>query len=79
MRARPFKQLLTRIASLTRRQREQLLGLLLPAAKLDKVADLVEQASAARLACPACRSQQLYRHGRANGLQRYRCKECGRT
>ena len=79
MQARPFKQLLTNLSSLTRRQREQLLALLLPAAKLDKVADLVEQASAARLACPACHSQQLYRHGRANGLQRYRCKQCGRT
>jgi len=79
MQARPFKQLLKHLAGLTRRQREQVLSLLLPAVKRDQVADLVEQASAARLACPDCRSQQLYRHGRANGLQRYRCRECGRT
>lgn len=79
MQARPFKQLLTQLESLTRRQREQLLALLLPAAKLDKVTDVIEQASASRLACPACGSQHLDRHGRANGLQRYRCRECGRT
>ena len=68
MQTRPFKQLLTHLAALTRHQREQVLALLLPAARRDQVADLIEQAGAAGLACPACRSRQLYRHGRANGL-----------
>ena len=79
MQARPFKQFLMQAATLTRRQREQLLALLLPAARHDKAVDLIEQARAARFACPACQSRHLYRHGRANGLQRYRCRECGRT
>jgi transposase-like protein len=79
MRARPFAHFLTQLSSLTRRQRERLLALLRPAAQLDKAVDLIEQTTAGRLACPGCHSRQLYRHGRAHGLQRYRCKECGRT
>ena len=79
MHARPFEYLLTQLSFLTRRQRERLLDLLLPAAKLDKAVDLIEQAAAHRLACPGCHSRQLHRHGRAHGLQRYRCKQCGRT
>jgi transposase-like protein len=79
MHARKFEPFLKHLASLTRRQRERLLALLLPAAKLDKTAELIEQAAAQRLACPDCRSQRLYRHGHAHGLQRYRCRDCGRT
>jgi len=40
---------------------------------------LVEQAARAHLACPACRSTHFHRHGHAQGLQRYRCVDCGRT
>ena len=29
--------------------------------------------------CPHCRHDQLYRHGIVSGLQRYRCRGCGRT
>jgi len=79
MHARPFEQLLKQLPALTRRQRERLLEVLAPAAKLDKTVDLIEQAVSGRLACPRCQSRHLYRHGRAHGLQRYRCKDCGRT
>ena len=79
MHARPFEQFLKQLSALTRRQRERLLDLLVPAAKLDKAVDLIEQAAASRLACPHCQSRHFHRHGRAHGLQRYRCKDCGRT
>ncbi|MFC5549083.1 IS1595 family transposase [Massilia aerilata] len=79
MHARTFDHFLKQIPVLTRRQRERLLALLLPAAKLDKTVELIEQMAAPRLACPACGSRQLYRHGQAHGLQRYRCRGCGRT
>jgi transposase-like protein len=79
MHARPFEQFLKQVSALTRRQRERLLDVLVPAAKLDKAVDLIEQAAAGRLACPHCQSRHFHRHGRAHGLQRYRCKDCGRT
>ena len=79
MQAGPFAQLLEQVSSLTRRQRERLLAVLLPAARHDQSVDVIEQARAHRLACPHCHSRQLHRHGRVHGLQRYRCKQCGRT
>ena len=79
MQARPFEHFLKHLASLTRRQRERLLAMLIPAVKHDRAVDVIEQARAHHLACPHCQSRQLHRHGRAHGLQRYRCKECGRT
>ena len=79
MQARKFEHFLTQLATLTRRQRERLLDSMLPAVKLDKAVDLIERAGMQRLACPGCGSRQLHRHGRAHGLQRYRCKHCGRT
>ena len=40
---------------------------------------VVEGRFAAGASCPHCRCQRVYRHGQANGLQRYRCRECLRT
>ena len=40
---------------------------------------VVEGRFAAGASCPHCHSQRVYRHGQANGLQRYRCRECLRT
>jgi len=79
MHARTFEQWITQLSSLTRRQRERLLDLLLPAAKLDQVIGVIEQTGAPRLRCAHCDSRDFYRHGHAHGLQRYRCKRCGRT
>ncbi len=31
------------------------------------------------LSCPRCASTDFHRHGRHLGIQRFRCKECGRT
>ena len=78
MQTRQFERFLKRLSELTLRQRERLLTLLLPAARMDRVIELIEKAQAAR-ACPRCGSHASYRHGQANGLQRYRCRRCGRT
>jgi transposase-like protein len=79
MQARKFERLLQHLGMLTRHQRDRVLALLVPAAQGDKAVDLIEKAAIARLACLACGSSKLYRHGYANGLQRYRCRDCGRT
>ena len=40
---------------------------------------VVESRFACGAACPHCASQHVIRHGHANGLQRYRCRECRKT
>lgn len=40
---------------------------------------VIEGRFAAGAPCPHCRSERAHRHGQANGLQRYRCRECRRT
>ena len=78
MQARQFEQFLQRLSSLTRRQRDRLLDLLQSAAGLDRVLEIVEEAGTPPC-CPHCQASKPYRHGHAHGLQRYRCRNCGRT
>jgi transposase-like protein len=78
MQARQFEQFLQHLSSLTRRQRGRLLTLLQSAAGLDRALDVIEQPGQT-LCCPRCQADQPYRHGHANGLQRYRCRICFRT
>lgn len=78
MRTIGFQQWLQRAARLTRRQREQLFAFLRPAVDLDRACATIEQAKP-DLACPDCAGRRLHRHGIYRGLQRYRCRACGRT
>ena len=74
-----FATFLTRITELTRSQCAHVLELLQPVVRQGRVADVIEQAVAHKLHCPRCQGDRLYRHGVKNGLQRYRCRACGRT
>ena len=40
---------------------------------------LVESRFAAAATCPHCKARRVIRHGHANGLQRYRCRDCRKT
>ena len=40
---------------------------------------IVEGRFAGEIACPHCNTAGAVRHGHANGLQRYRCRECRKT
>lgn len=40
---------------------------------------IIEGRFAAAAGCPHCGAKRVIRHGHANGLQRYRCRECRRT
>ncbi len=40
---------------------------------------IIEGRFASAATCPHCETERVIRHGHANGLQRYRCRECGRT
>jgi transposase-like protein/IS1 family transposase len=79
MRNADFEPFLTRVASLSRRQRERLLALLQESARQEQVIAQIEASTLGHLTCPACQSARHHKHGRADGLQRYRCSACGRT
>ena len=64
---------------LNRRQRQAGMALLRGSGPHDATVALLESVAQPRLACPACHSPQLHRHGHAHGLQRYRCVPCGRN
>ncbi|KAB8048153.1 IS1595 family transposase, partial [Janthinobacterium rivuli] len=70
---------IAQFARLNRCQRQTGMALLRGNAPHDATVALLEGVAQPRLACPACRSSHLHRHGHAHGLQRYRCVPCGRT
>ncbi|MCC7646506.1 IS1 family transposase, partial [Janthinobacterium sp. EB271-G4-3-1] len=79
MRPAEWITLIAQFAHLSRRQRQAGIALLHGNAPHDATVALLENVAQPRLACPACHSPHLHRHGHAHGLQRYRCVPCGRT
>ena len=79
MRPAEWITLIAQFAHLSQRQRQAGIALLHGSAPHDATVALLESALQPRLACPACQSHHLHRHGHAHGLQRYRCVPCGRT
>ena len=79
MQTRKFEHYVKQLTALTVQQRQRLLGLLLPAVKCDRTAEVIEEHVASKLVCLGCGGCDFYRHGRSQGLQRYRCRSCGRT
>lgn len=74
-----FEGFLGLLKFLSPRQLEKVRARLLRMSTRGRAADIIEEAAQAYLACPNCRGTRLYRHGKVNGLQRYRCKACNRT
>ena len=79
MRAPIFKKWFAKLPALNLPQRLQTLAALHPAAGLDRIVALIDQFGASKRRCPSCACERYHRHGQANGLQRYRCRDCGRT
>ena len=79
MRPAEWITLMAQFAQLSQRQRQASIALLRGNAPHDATVALLESVAQPRLACPACHSAHLHRHGHAHGLQRYRCVPCGRT
>ena len=79
MKAPTFKKWFAQVPALNQPQRLQTLAALHPAAGLDQLLALIGELTGAQRRCPACACDRYHRHGHANGLQRYRCRACGRT
>jgi transposase-like protein len=74
-----FDSFLSQSSQLSTRQCAHVLAVLKTGVDQGKVAAILEVATAGKLGCPHCQGTSLYRHGAANGLQRFRCRACGRT
>lgn len=74
-----FERLLGRLTGLSLWQRRQLGQALTGLDAGDSAAGPIEAHFEAAPKCPHCAHERVYRHGRADGLQRYRCPRCGRS
>ena len=74
-----FASLLNQIAEFSSAQCARMLSKLTSRAEQSRAADIIQAAVAGKLSCPRCEGKHLYRHGEASGLQRFRCRACGRT
>jgi transposase-like protein len=79
MRSRAFDTLLRQLETMTARQRGLLCVKLSRLISGEHAAGVIDRAMAPRLACPSCAKTDLYRHGKVDAMQRYRCRHCGRT
>lgn len=78
MRQRELKKLKAMLAKLTFGQRRDLLEALAEESGAAASVGIIEQAENHRH-CPHCTSEHTVRNGSASGLQRYKCRGCGRT
>ena len=79
MRQRSFEQLLEHAGQLSRQPLGELIRVMKEISGAQQAVAVIEAARFPHLACPDCAGRRLYRHGQANGLQRFRCRACGRT
>jgi transposase-like protein len=76
MRSRELEMILIQASKLTLSQRRELAQALMQTDEADRVVQALESRE---LKCPHCQGERLVRHGRASGLQRYRCRGCAKT
>lgn len=77
MQAREMKQLMTMACCLTPSQRQTLLASLTSGVAHCEALELVQSRLAQSPSCPKCRGAKVVRNGQADGLQRYKCRDCG--
>lgn len=75
-----FKEILADIDKLTDEQISQLMAALeVKKAGSQITKDSIKEDNGTPLACPHCGSISIKKHGKADGRQRYRCKDCNKT
>lgn len=79
MKTEQFSELLVSIREMDHRQRSFLLDALTHLSDESQVIECIESLFDSNGKCPFCGHKHHYRHGVANGLQRYRCLSCKGT
>jgi transposase-like protein len=79
MRDGEFRRLLTRIGDLTGRQRRVLAEVLAERTPRGEAVEVADARLAEGASCPRCGGSAVQRWGQDGGVQRFRCRGCGRT
>src|ERR671931_1585129 len=79
MKAQDFKAFVEQLRDLSEVQRTALAAALAGKGSANEAIALIETRFAAEPACGHCKSQRFGGWGKASGLKRYKCKDCGRT
>lgn len=79
MRQRELNRIVKAVEQLSCIQRKQLIDHLKAHEASHEVGELVERRLQGLRMCAHCRSWHVVRNGQARGLQRYKCRDCGKT
>lgn len=79
MRQREMMRFKTALSRMTPGQRDELRAELTALESRPAAATVIEGRVGTAPACPHCTTGRVIKHGTANGLQRYRCRGCGKT
>ena len=79
MRQQQMTRLIHSLPQLTPHQRQQLASSLQALMDRSQASAIIEAHAGDGRACPHCASLRLVRNGSANGLQRFKCRQCART
>jgi transposase-like protein len=74
-----FQKIVAGLARLTADQRLTLAQALQETSASEEALDIVNNRASRFHLCPACQSTRAWRWGFKSGIQRFRCKDCGRT
>jgi len=79
MQIQEFKRLMGLVDTLSSEQRSQLVLRLQSGGGEKAVKQMIESRMEGCPCCPHCSAKQVVRNGHADGLQRYKCRVCGKT
>jgi len=79
MKKRKFSEFLAQLKDLTKEQQAALREALGKTQHEKSPAAIVDEKFAGSPACPQCHSGSIHKWGIVSGMQRYRCKDCGRS
>jgi transposase-like protein len=79
MRRRELNRVMRAIGELSWSQRREVMQRLKAAQAGQEAHSIVEERLQVLRFCPHCSGAHIVRHGTAHGLQRYRCRGCGKT
>jgi len=79
MREQDWKRWLERLQELSPGQRQALMAQLHTPDEQQQVLALIDRVVESPVICPHCGGQRMVRNGQADGLQRYKCRGCGKT
>ena len=74
-----FQKLIALIDDLSQEQRDLVKKALDGENDLERVVSIIENRLAAKRQCAHCHSENIKKWGKSQGLQRYRCYDCGKT